>query len=901
MIKLYKMLFFVVLFSTMAFAQKYTISGVVKSTTSGEALFGANLVLKGTTQGTTTDENGKYSIEVNTGNYTLICSYIGYQKVEKTITVDKDVTVNFSLLDYQFTLNVEVIADRAKERETPVAFTDLDKRQIEDRLGSRDIPLVLNTTPSVYATDNGAGAGDSRVNIRGFNQRNIAIMINGVPINDMENGWVYWSNWDGVGDATSSIQVQRGLSAINLATPSIGGTMNIITDPTKQKAGFLYKNEIGSGSFSKNTFFLNSGMIGDRFAMTIGGVRKVGNGVADKAWTEAWAYYLGASYRINDNNVLELYANGAPQRHGQRSYKLNIATFSHEYAKEVGYSQAALNDPKLAEQGLLYNSNWNSVSSEYSGQQYWNTMRDDRYSPNFIMERENYYHKPVVNLNWYSQVSDNMSLYTTVYYSGGTGGGTGTFGSLVYNYSLWQRVPDWGLTIARNKANLDTLADGRVIKLSRGILRNSVNNQWTVGAIAKTYIKFSKNFTSSFGLDWRTAEIDHYREVRDLLGGDFYYFADNEFDDPGNYYKGLGNKIDYFFTNTVNWYGAYAQGEYVKDKYTAYGTAAVSMIKYDHTNHFKKDTGGSELNLESDNITGYQLKGGLSYRATGDVDVYGNVGYVSKVPLFDAVINDATSELISNPKNENFLSFEVGTNLSLLQRIWTISGNIYYTIWKERTVTKNDYQLESGSEGLAVVTGLNSLHSGFELSTALQPVSFARLDAAFSIGNWKATNNPNTDFKNYSSSGVQDTSFTVYLDGIKEGDAPQTQFAAGLSVFPIPDMQIQLVWKFYDNYYADWDPLTRTDPTDKAQSWKSPSYSLVDLHFLYRIPVTISNLELSVFAHVFNLMDELYVQDAVDNSLYNAYTGNGVNHQADDAEVFMGLPRTFNLGFIVRL
>ena len=39
-------------------------------------------------------------------------------------------------------------------------------------------------------------------------------MINGVPQNDMENGWVYWSNWDGVGDGTSSIQVQRGLSVL---------------------------------------------------------------------------------------------------------------------------------------------------------------------------------------------------------------------------------------------------------------------------------------------------------------------------------------------------------------------------------------------------------------------------------------------------------------------------------------------------------------------------------------------------------------------------------------------------------------------------------------------------------------------------------------------------------------
>ena len=136
---------------------------------------------------------------------------------------------------------------------TPVAYTTVDKKEMEIRLGSQDIPMILNTTPSVYATQQGGGAGDARINVRGFNQRNVAVMINGVPQNDMENGWVYWSNWDGVGDATSSIQMQRGLSAVNLATPSIGGTMNIITDPAAHEKGGKFKQEVGEGGFLKTT------------------------------------------------------------------------------------------------------------------------------------------------------------------------------------------------------------------------------------------------------------------------------------------------------------------------------------------------------------------------------------------------------------------------------------------------------------------------------------------------------------------------------------------------------------------------------------------------------------------------------------------------------------------------
>lgn len=120
-------------------------------------------------------------------------------------TVQLDACVVTELADF---------ADQAISGETPISFTALDKTKITEELGSRDIPLVLNTAPSVYATTDSGGAGDARVNVRGFSQRNVSILINGVPTNDIENGyiengWLYWSNWDGLGDVTSSIQLQR--------------------------------------------------------------------------------------------------------------------------------------------------------------------------------------------------------------------------------------------------------------------------------------------------------------------------------------------------------------------------------------------------------------------------------------------------------------------------------------------------------------------------------------------------------------------------------------------------------------------------------------------------------------------------------------------------------------------
>ena len=169
---------------------------------------------------------------------------------------------------------LEVLASRAGEK-TAVAYTDVSKEEIALRLGSQDIPLAMNLVPSVYATNQGGGAGDARINVRGFNQRNVAIMINGIPVNDMENGWVYWSNWDGMADVTSSIQMQKGLSAQNLATPSIGGSMNIITDAAALEKGGSFKQEVGAWGFLKSTLSYNTGLImDDKLALSAAVVQK---------------------------------------------------------------------------------------------------------------------------------------------------------------------------------------------------------------------------------------------------------------------------------------------------------------------------------------------------------------------------------------------------------------------------------------------------------------------------------------------------------------------------------------------------------------------------------------------------------------------------------------------------
>ncbi len=862
------------------------IKGNVKGAISGEELPGATVIIKGTTTGATTDSDGVFNFKVDAGEHIVLFRFLGYETKQKTVNVPADGTLDMGtilLKSQSFGLaGVDIIADIARERETPVAFTNIKAKEIEEKLGSRDIPLVLNTTPSVYATPQGGGAGDARMNIRGFNQRNIAIMINGVPVNDMENGWVYWSNWDGLGDATQSIQVQRGLSAVNLATPSIGGTMNVVTNPAEQKEGVELKQEFASGNFMKTTAFAHTGLIDGKYALSGGMVRKTSDGVIDGTWADAWAYYFGASYSVNTKNRLEFYVMGAPQRHGQNLYKQNTAVYDQEFAKSLdSYDEAALANYSESKRGRLYNENWSYVDYQYNDMQWWNGKQHSRYSENFINERENFYHKPQINMNWYHQYNDDMSQYTTVYYSGGKGGGTGTYGDVVWDYaSEPTRIVDYNATISQNMA-ADT---------ALGILRNSRNNQWTIGAISKLTYKVSENIKTQFGVDWRTAEIDHFREVRDLLGGPFYVKTADGFNPGQN--VGLGDKIAYNFTNTVDWGGIFGQAEYKNAAFSAYGMAGASTIKYTFTDHFTPDENGDKNFTESDFIVGYQIKGGANYNFTETLNAYGNVGYVSKVPIFDGVIRDSDGVLIDNPENEKFTSFEAGVQFLNTSETLSLKLNGYYTIWQDRAITVG-IQDAAGNDAVISLLGMDQTHSGIEAEAYWNPFEYLNIAAMASFGNWLHTSDATGTYTDYTSGSGVSTEYNYYVKDLKVGDAPQTQMAISVAVKPVKELRIEGLLRYYSNHFAAWDPLGRTDADDRTQSWEAPEYAVVDLHAEYVLPVQLENAKLTAFAHIFNLLDEVYIQDATDNSRYNGFDG---DHDADDAEVFLGLPRTVNAG-----
>ena len=396
-------------YAVMSFSQTATVSGIVTDNSINQSVIGAKVTLSSSLRALS-DFDGRYTInEVPFGKYQMVITMLSFDTMYFEINVDK-AEFNFDVLlgSSQEIEEMKVIGNLAQDRKTPVAVTTIGKRELSEELGSQDLPMILNSKPGVHATQQGGGDGDARITIRGFSQRNVGVMIDGVPVNDMENGWVYWSNWFGLDAITSQIQVQRGLGATKLAMPSVGGTMNILTDNTGGKREIKVRQEYGSGNFLRTSLSYKSGTLKNGWGVLFSGSYKQGQGWVDGLNTQGAFYYLKVQKKIK-KHVISLSGFGAPQKHGQRSYNQQIEYWDTDYARKLGVTDF---DTVNADNGSTYNQHWGYSTDPETGEKIVKN------------ERLNYYHKPQITLKDFWKISDKLSWSNIAYVSIGRGGGT---------------------------------------------------------------------------------------------------------------------------------------------------------------------------------------------------------------------------------------------------------------------------------------------------------------------------------------------------------------------------------------------------------------------------------------------------------------------------------------------
>lgn len=906
------------------FSRNYKLRGTISDNINREKLIGAN-VKYNAVSGTVTNVDGDYFLDLPEGIYNIIFSYVGYGQVKKTVNLNKDIVLNVEMKQSAYMKEITVVGGIARARETPVAFSTLSPKDLAEDLASQDIPMALNSTPGVYATQEGGGEGDAQITIRGFSSRNVGVLLDGVPVNDMENGTVYWSNWFGLDAVTRSLQVQRGLGASKLALPSVGGTINIITKGIENRRGGSVKQEVGSDGFVRTSFGYNSGKMKNGWSFSVAGSYKRGDGYADRLWFKGFFYYAKIDRKIG-NHIVSLSGYGAPQKHAQRSYKVPVTVYDSAYAEKLGIklhyspgmdaadsSEVKVNLNKAGgwglNRGIRFNQHWGYLAR---------TKDNSNAKAEHFNERVNEYHKPQITLKDSWTVNDDLFISNILYASIGNGGGIRskhTIGADPETGQMdFQGIYDGNIS----DLAIDGLYDGTEHG-TNNYLRRLVNSHRWYGLLSTFNYKNKTSFTYSGGVDLRYYKGIHYEEIYDLLGADYVKRSLDELtsgqvagidwtdEHPLSSFKlNKGDKAYYNEDCIVKWGGLFFQTEYKTDKLSAFINLTGALSRYKRIDYWTYRYLGNTKDISKiKTFPGYTVKLGANYNFNDNMNVFFNAGYLNKAPRFSNVY-DYNNLVYKNIKNETVASFEGGYTYH--SPLFSANINLYYTDWGNRPVDKAITISEIDENGNEVelsanINGMAALHKGMEFDFSFEPLSSLSVQGLVSLGDWKWNSRGSARLYNEDHEYVRTVDFDA--KGVHVGNSAQTQLAGMIRWEPFDNFYIKPKITYFDRYYAAFDPMSLDGSADSydwydestgkhgdpKESWEIPDYYIVDLHagYLWKI----KDKTLSVRLNILNLFDKEYIATAQDNDTYNGTTL--TDHDAKSASVFMGLGRRYNM------
>ena len=864
---------FILIGSSSAIAQSTVIGKVVDE--NDAPLIGATVIVPGTSTGTGTDAAGNFSLKVDAGTQSVEISFIGYVTETREIKGGGRIDLGTIVLKTDAVTLQDVIVSQsvAVQRKTPVAVSTVTADEITYKLGGQEFPEILKSTPGVYVTKDGGGFGDAKINMRGFQSANVAVMVNGVPVNDMEWGGVYWSNWAGLSDVTRSMQTQRGLGASKISAPSVGGSVNIVTNGIDAKKGGTFSFGVGNDGLYNLSLSLSAGLTKNGWAMSILAAKRWGDGYIQGTNFEGYNWFVNISKRINDRHQLSLTAFGAPQKHGQRN-ALNDGLTIAEWQKAKNF---------MGEKDMYrYNA---SYGFDKNGKQRYSSFNE--------------YHKPQISLNHQWQIDYKSSLSTALYMSIGRGSGYSGQGRTSADRNAWKGT-NYGILNTTFRNPDGTFAYDKIQELnaasidgSRMGLSKSNNNHMWYGLLSTYTNQITPSLELSAGVDVRYYIGEHNNEIIDPYDGK-YFIDDNSrrnvkasdniaAADPTWQYEKLqvGDKVYRDYDGHVHQEGVFAQLEWTRNKLNAFVSGSISNTGYWRYDRFYYDA----EHAESDhvNFLGYTVKGGANYNITDKHNVFANLGYISRAPFFSggAFLQSTTSNVTNpDPLNERVFSAELGYGFR--SGIFTANLNAYYTLWMDKSFVRST-QMSNGDYARINLGGVDARHMGIELDFSLRPTRWMDITGMLSLGNWIWDSN--TKGYIYDSQGqpmtaaldgtvasgiMADDHAWLFLKqkGIKVGGSAQTTGAIGMTVRPMKGLRVSADWNAYGNNYADFwlgSGLNGNQTIEVKDPWRIPWGHQLDLSASYRFKI--GNIFATIYGNVNNVYNYNYIMDAQSDAL----------------------------------
>jgi len=777
-----------------------SLQGKVYEVSKENPLKSVLITIKNTDIVAETSINGYFFIEnIPTGNQVLVMSIEGFETQKIPILIQKNEKIDLGVI-YLYPLIQEIT-------ETSIIFLSDDDLLGDGDRSSDNIAGLFQSSKDTYLKAAAFNFGQVWYKVRGYDSRYGTISINGIQMNKLYDGRPQWSDWGGLNDAFRNQDFTNGLAPSEITFGGVLGTTNFNTRASDyqevSKVSLSATNRSYTGRIMAT---YASGMNKNNWAFVVSGSRRMADeGYVDGTSYNAWAAFLAAEKKLNNNHSLNVTAFVAPNRRGKSSPN------TQEVFDLKGYK---------------YNAYWGMQEGD---------KRNSRIKE--IIE-------PVVMLSHFYK-KENTTLQTTLAYQFGHIGNSrlGFFNAQNPDPTYWKYLPSGYL---RFEDNLDYanayLAEQEFLENGQldwnELYEVNVNNGNSLyylyeDRVDDSQIMFNSTINSilsstinlNAGVSFQNLTSENYANMLDLLGGsgfadlDQYAEGEAQQNDLNNLdrFVSVGDKFQYNYTINATAVGGFAQLQFTKKKLDYFIGMNVKNTAYQRDGLYKNGTYSSNSFGKSEKVsfTDFSIKGGFTYKFTGRHLVNLNTAFVSNAPT---IRNTFSNSRVNNAITPDLASEKIITgDVSYLLRLPKIQARVsaYYTKFSDAIETSFFF-----AEGLLgdqadfvneIITGVSKKNIGTELSVEYQATPAIKLLGAVGFGQFTYNNNPQLYLQSESFTDENSDFGTAYLKGYHLSGTPQRAYSLGFEYRDPNFWWFQVNTNLVSNNYVDISPLLRTD------------------------------------------------------------------------------------------
>jgi hypothetical protein len=672
----------------------------------------------------------------------------------------------------------------------PLPVINLSEEELDEEEESQDMSGILQASKDIFVSTAGYTFGKARFKIRGLQSEFTTVMINGMPVNDVETGRPYWSIWGGLNDVMRDKEIAVGIVANPYAASNLGGYTNITARASKYRKGTKLVYSSANRSYRNRAMITHStGMLNNGFALTISASRRWANeGYVEGTFYDAYSYFLAVEKQFSEKHSLNLVVFNAPKRAGSPGHSIQEAydlSGTNYYNPNWGWQDGKKRNARI--------SNYNQPKLILTD--YFHFNEKTKLSTSLMFSHA----KSVrTKLSWLGRTDPRPDYYRNMPYFG-------EYDSLHYedNIYKWENTGgqlNWDLFYNTNWRSSSEFAGEDGNKLKRALYmieeeHNDYNELIFHNTITHTV---NEHITLHGGMHVVYHNAAHYKVVNDLLGADFWLdidkFAkvelrDNDIRNP-EFKAKVGDRFGYDYNSITNEQSLYAMANFTYSKFDFF-------VSTDINNHTHYRIGNMQNGKFPDRSLGasakfsrmgYSLLGGLTYKLSGRHFLSANASLFSRAPKFreifssprvrNDIVGDENTSFVDISKNEIIKSLDV--NYIVRYPRFKSRLTYYYTDFQNSIKQRYMYLDFDGNFVNFFMTGIDKVHTGIELAAEYEVLTGLTLYGVLAKGIQVFQNRPEVNIIVDAASDFSITNHEVQISGYHLGQGPETVASLGL-------------------------------------------------------------------------------------------------------------------------